>query len=124
MRVSEEEGQVLPEALGMLPFLLVVFALLCQVTLAGLSHLFAAHAASVAGRAYATGESDEHVRRLVEDDLPGAWEEGLSIELVEDSVEVAVRVPALLPSLEMPWQASGRAGVARESGAAGGELGG
>ncbi len=79
--------------LGVLPFVLIVGAVLWQLALAGHTAWQCANAARVAARAQVVGENAEAAARTA---LPDGLERGLEVEgRSEGGVRVSVRMPML-----------------------------
>jgi pilus assembly protein CpaE len=92
--LRSERGQASVELVAVLPFLLLVGAVVWQLVLAGHAAWTGANAARAAARAEAVGRDREAAARSV---LPGYLEHGLTVERERSgAVRVGVRVPVLL----------------------------
>lgn len=92
-------GQASVEFVALLPFVALAAAALAQVAVLGHAGWAAGQAASSAARASAVGASPAAAAREA---LPGHLERGLRVRGLEGGeVEVRVRVPSLLPVLEL-----------------------
>jgi pilus assembly protein CpaE len=88
---------------------LVVLAL-WQVGLLGYTYLLAGHAAREGSRVLAVNTEDTKTKKpfrdAAEEDLPEAWRKGAKIEIDKKdpvTVNVALKVPIVLPGLASPW---------------------
>ncbi len=92
------QGQAAVEFVVLLPLLLVLLAGATQVVLAGHAWWAASAAARAAARAHAIGTPElAAAQRSLPDSLDGR----VKVEGAEDGVAVHVRIPALLPGLEL-----------------------
>jgi pilus assembly protein CpaE len=114
MRIRTDRGQVTVETLGILPGLVLVIVLLWEIVLTGYTFVLAGHAAREGARALAVGATDGEIAEVVEEDLPGGWDDAYEVDVGEGSVKVRLAVPALIPSLGTPWRLSSRAGTVEE----------
>ena len=95
-----ERGQASVEAVAVVPFVLLVGALVWQLALAGHAAWLCAHAARAGARADAVGRSAEKAARSA---LPRSLERELEVRrLPAGGVRVRVRVPVLLGALRGP----------------------
>lgn len=110
-RLRGTAGSVAVEAMGVIPVVLLVVALLWQLLLTGLTFVLAGHAAREGARALAVGEP---VTRTVDDSLPAAWRAGRRVTTGPDWVEVDVRAPILFPGIDLGVRVPARVGAAVE----------
>ncbi|MER5311458.1 TadE/TadG family type IV pilus assembly protein [Streptomyces sp. NPDC002773] len=96
----DDRGQVAIEFLGMVPLILLTFALLWQVVLVGYTYTLAGNAADEAARACAVGDDGEAAARR---HIDGAWSVSgggcgdTSGGMVH--VRISVDVPVLVPGV-------------------------
>lgn len=113
-----EGGQGAVELLGVAPFALVIIALAFQLTLVGLSFIFAGHAASEAARQLAVGTPAAVVQAHAADRIPDAWSRSLRLSHggggAQRTVEAEVRVPMIVPGIRPDVRVSSRSGYALE----------
>ena len=89
-----ERGQASVELVAIVPFVLLVGAVLWQLAIAGHAAWLGANAARVAARARAIGGDEERAARSA---LPAYLQRGLEVDRHRSgAVRVAVRVPVLL----------------------------
>jgi pilus assembly protein CpaE len=110
-RLSRQSGHVAIEALGLTPLMAVAVLLLFQMVLAGLTFVFAGHAAAEGARQLAVGGP---VQDAVTADLPDLWRRSAEIEVGRDDVRVTLAVPALAPGFDTPLRVPMRAGAVIE----------
>src|SRR5918998_1002737 len=92
--LSAERGQASVELVAVVPFVLLLLAIVGQLALAGHAAWTSAHAARVAARAEAVGRDAERAARSA---LPGYLEDRLEVEQRPlGATRVQVRVPLLL----------------------------
>lgn len=111
-RLSRQSGHVAVEALGMAPLVAVIVLLLFQLVLAGLTFVFAGHAAQEGAHALSLGAAVEQAARA---DLPEAWRDGMTVRIGADEVEVTLSVPSLAPGFDTPLRVPVQAGAVLES---------
>lgn len=93
MSARSERGQASVELVAVVPFVLLVGAVLWQLALAGHALWVTAHAARVAARADVVGRD---VRAAARSALPDGLERGLEVQrLRAGGVRVRVRMPLL-----------------------------
>lgn len=98
--------------MAVLPFVLLVGALVWQLALAGHALWMTAHAARVAARADLVGKD---VRAAARSALPESLERGLEVErLDEGGVRVRVRMPLLLPHWPGPLTTAATVSLGRQ----------
>lgn len=97
---ASERGQASVEMLGVLPFVLIVGAVLWQLALAGHTAWQCANAARVAARAQVVGENAEAAARTA---LSDGLEHGLEVD--DRRSEGGVRVSVRMPMLSHLWSA-------------------
>lgn len=96
---GDEGGQAAIELVALLPLIVVVVALLCQLALAGHATWAAGAAARAAARADAVGHD---TRRAARDALPADLRRGLQVSEGDDGgVRVHVDIPAVAPGLDL-----------------------
>jgi pilus assembly protein CpaE len=115
-RADRDRGQVTLETLGMTPIILVTLILVWQAVLAGYTFTLAGNAADRAARAAAVGAD---ASAAAADDLPGAWTDGMKVQVTpsEGQVEVTVglHVPVLFPgAIDFPLTVHGHAKTVAE----------
>jgi hypothetical protein len=88
-----EVGQASVETVALLPFVVLVGALLWQAVVAGQALWLSGAAARAAARAAAVGADAEAAARAT---LPPRLESGLRVRAVGGGVGIAVRVPSVL----------------------------
>ena len=100
LQLRGEDGQAGVELVAVLPALLLIGAVVWQLTLAGHTAWLSAHAARAAARAEAVGGDGRAAARSA---LPAGLERGLSVRIRRDGhVRVKVRVPLLLHRWRSP----------------------
>lgn len=91
--MRSQSGQASVELVAIIPFVLLVGAVLWQLALAGHAAWLGANAARVAARARAVGEDEERAARSA---LPGYLQRGLEVDRHRSrAVRVSLRVPLL-----------------------------
>jgi pilus assembly protein CpaE len=99
-RLASERGQASVELVGVLPFVILGFALAWQLALTGHTAWLCANAARVAARAEAVDRDPEKAARSA---LPRSLERGLEVDRRRGGgVRVSVRVPVLARSWRSP----------------------
>ena len=111
-----DRGAVAVEFAGLLPLILLVFLLVWQVVLVGLTSTYSSHAANEAARAVAVIGYDkrdtpearanrEEVRRRAISRIKGDWKDRdhLTINVVDGYAVVTIDTPVLLPGLRSSW---------------------
>ncbi|MGX7757835.1 TadE family protein [Streptomyces angustmyceticus] len=118
---GDDRGQVAVEFMGMLPLILVVLALLWQLVLVGYAYALAAHSADRGARAGTATEGGGAgaCHSAAEDELPGSWRGGATIDCGDGGdvwkATVHIDVPVLFPGAgSFPWKVRGSAGAAKE----------
>jgi pilus assembly protein CpaE len=102
-------GQASAEMVAVLPFVVLVAAIVWQLALAGHTVWLSAHAARAAARAEAVGGDGEGAARSA---LPGSLERGLRYErTAEGAVRVHVRVPLIARRWRGPLAVSATASL-------------
>jgi hypothetical protein len=95
-----QSGQASVELVAMVPFVLLIGAVVWQLTLAGHAAWLTANAARAAARADTVGRDVSAAARSA---LPGSMEDGLEVKrLDQGGVRVSVRVPLLLRRWQAP----------------------
>ncbi len=108
-RAQPERGQASVEMLGVLPFVLVVGAVVWQLALAGHTAWQCANAARVAARAEVVGQDAEAAARSA---LADGLEQGLEVDSrSEGGVRVSVRMPVLSHLWSAPLAVSASASL-------------
>jgi hypothetical protein len=98
--IDNQRGQASIELVGVLPFVLLVGAVVWQLALAGHTAWLTANAARAGARADAVGRDATSAARSA---LPRSLERGLEVDrLREGGVRVSVRVPLWLRAWETP----------------------
>ena len=91
--ISDQRGQAAVEIVALLPFVVLMGALLLQAAIAGQWFWLALSAAGAGSRAHAVGLSSDRAARRA---LPDRLEAGLRVRSVSDGgVRLTVRVPSL-----------------------------
>lgn len=99
-----ERGQASIELVAVLPFVLLLGAVVWQFALAGHAAWLTANAARAGARAEVVGRDPSAAARSA---LPGSLEKGLEVDrLPAGGVRVTVRVPIMLPAWRMPVRVS------------------
>ena len=96
--ISERTGQASVELVAVLPAIAVCALIAAQSVAAGWALWSAGIAARAGARAEKVGSDGEASARRA---LPGSLRDGAEIR-TEDGVRVRVRIPALLPGIELP----------------------
>lgn len=98
--LHRERGQASIELVAVLPFMLLLGAVVWQFALAGHAAWLAANAARAGARAEAVGRDQSAAARSA---LPGSLEQGLEVDrLPAGGVRVSVRVPIMVRAWSMP----------------------
>jgi pilus assembly protein CpaE len=109
--IHDEHGQASVELVGVLPFVLLVGAVVWQLALAGHTAWLTANAARAGARADAVGRDAGSAARSA---LPSSLERGLEVDrLREGGVRVSVRVPLLLRGWETPVRVAAASSLGR-----------
>ena len=111
--LRSEAGQVSAELVGMTALIVTVILMLWQIALVGYTFVLADHAAREGARAAAVNEDAEDAAL---EDVPGAWREDTEVEAEDESVEVRMDVPVIVPGLSAPFALRAREGVVDEDG--------
>lgn len=101
-RARREQGSASVELLGVLPVVAIVLAVMWQVSLTGLTYVWAGHAASAAARSLALGQPYEQVVDSAKDRMPGQMRGQTDVRVgvpTPSDVRVSVQVPAVLPGV-------------------------
>ena len=107
--VRSEAGQTSAELVAVLPLVVVVGAIVCQLALAGQAVWLCANAARVAARAEAVGQDRERAARSA---LPRSLERDLRVERsASGAVRVRLRVPLILRRWRGPVSVSAAASL-------------
>jgi hypothetical protein len=94
-----QDGQAAVELVALLPLVVVVGALLCQLALAGHAAWAAGAAARAAARAHAVGHDP---RAAARDALPIELRRGVRVsETTDGAIRVHVAIPAVTPGLAL-----------------------
>ncbi|GAB6899783.1 AAA family ATPase [Kineosporia succinea] len=101
-----DAGQVAIEFMGLLPLLGIVLACLVQGVLIGYGHVLAGQAAAAAARvAVSPDRSDGDIEARARQELPGAWQDGLTVTVgdrwsdPDSEVTVRVTTPSFIPGV-------------------------
>lgn len=100
-----QRGQASVETSILLPALLIVGLACWQALLVGWTSISAEHAARAAARARLVGDDP---RAAASRSLPGAMRDGLRVVAGDDTVVVRVRVPVVVPGLDLELSADAR----------------
>jgi pilus assembly protein CpaE len=108
---DSERGQASIELVAMLPFVLLVGAVVWQLALVGQTAWLTANAARVGARADAVGRDASAAARSA---LPRSLERGLEVDRRRaGGVRVSVRVPLLLGAWRAPVRVSAASSLGR-----------
>jgi hypothetical protein len=106
-----QSGQASVELVAMVPFVLLIGAVVWQLTLAGHTAWLTANAARAAARADTVGRDVSAAARSA---LPGSMEDGLEVKrLDQGGVRVSVRVPLLLRRWQAPVRVAATSSLGR-----------
>jgi hypothetical protein len=112
MGVHGERGQASIELVAVLPFVLLVGAVVWQLALAGQAAWLTANAARAGARAEAVGRDPAAAARSA---LPRSLERGLEVERRGAGVvRVSVRIPLLVRAWTAPVRVSASASLGRQ----------
>jgi pilus assembly protein CpaE len=113
---GERGAAIIGEFPAIIPLIAIVIIAAWQMCVAGLTFVFAEHAAREGARQLAVGSSSW--RQTAERALPGAWRDGfVGAEARGNSVKVTVKMPMLVPGIfEVGSPISASAATVRESG--------
>lgn len=111
-RIGSQRGQASVELVAIVPFVLLIGAVLWQLALAGHAAWLGANAARVAARARAVGDDAERAARSA---LPDHLERGLEVDRHDSgAVRVTLRVPVLF-GLREPIEVASTASLGRST---------
>lgn len=115
-RRGKESGASTVEFLGLIPVMVILILALWESVCIGLVMVTANHAANEGARIAAVGGTTADVRDAAHDHMPDWLADNCTIKLrdKQDKVDVAVRVPVLLPRYQAPWDVTASATVVRE----------
>lgn len=97
VRRRAEDGQAAVELVAMLPLVVLIAALLCQLALAGHATWAAAAAARAAARANAVGHDPRQAARNA---VPADLRRNLRVSERDGAIRVHVDIPVLAPGLD------------------------
>lgn len=97
-RVAEDAGSAVVEAVGLLPLVLLVGALVLQVVVWGMTYVVAHHAAREGAHAVLTG-NDAAAAALA--DVPDPWLDRAAVAQGDGGVRVTLGVPSLVPVVDL-----------------------
>ena len=97
-----QTGQASIETVALLPVLLLAALACWQAVLVGWTAVSAAHAARAAARAQMVGDAPQTAAKSA---LPGSMRAGLTVHSDAQRVHVRVRVPAVIPGLDVSLDA-------------------
>jgi pilus assembly protein CpaE len=115
-----EAGQGAVEFVGLLPVLVMFVALVFQLSLAGLSGVFAHMAASEGGRALARDETVADATQAAADRLPDRWAGSLRLQQAgagpngRRTVQATVEMPVIVPFIGGGYEISASSGYVHE----------
>ena len=101
-RTRRDQGSASIELLGSLPAVAIILAVMWQISLTGLTYMWAGHAASAAARSVALGQTYEQTVDAAKDRMPGQMKGQTSVRVgvpTPADVRVSVRVPAVMPGV-------------------------
>lgn len=105
---GRDRGSASVELLGVLPWLVLVVAVLWQLGLAGMTYVWTGYAASAAARSVALHEGQAETSAAAEDRMPAGMRAGLSVVVDPTDpshVSVTSRVPLVAPGfLSTAWE--------------------
>lgn len=96
---SEESGQAATETTALILIIAICLLGVWQMVLVGYTYVLGGHAAREASRVMAVGEDEDRIKRAAEEDVRGAWRDGMRVTVRRPDAEVVVRlkVPAIVP---------------------------
>lgn len=96
---ADESGQAATETTALVLVIAICLLGVWQMVLVGYTYILSGHAAREASRVMAVGEAHGKIRQAAEEDVGGAWRDGMRVTIRQDDAEVAVRlkVPAIIP---------------------------
>jgi hypothetical protein len=101
-RLRSEAGQATIEMLSALPVLFIGGLLVWQLCLVGIVLTSAQSAARTGARALSRGAGPPGAQRAAHDALRSAFRDGSEITAGGDTIRVKVRVPLLVPGINLP----------------------
>jgi pilus assembly protein CpaE len=114
-RLAGERGQAVIEFTGLLPLLALVLILVWQIVLVGMTYSFGGHAARAGARAFAVGDP---VKPAALNSVPGAWKTADVSDSTDGqgygTVHVQMKMPLLIPGLQIPVTIKSSAGTVIE----------
>ncbi|MEE8602156.1 AAA family ATPase [Euzebya tangerina] len=112
-RGGDDSGQATIEALGILPWALLIILVFWQLAVMGWTYSWGEHAVREAARELAIGGP---VEQTVREELPVSMHDGLQVRSGLSTVQAQIRVPILVPDWLSPWSITVQQGTIRERG--------
>lgn len=114
---KRESGQATVEFIGMLPYIVIFMVVLWEALLFGSAMMAASHGANEGARAAAVGKSQQDVEKAAKEQMMDTWSERADVEYQRggEQVTVRLRIPVIMPAVELPWQMSASARVVHET---------
>lgn len=106
VRRGNDQGSASVEFLGVLPWALLIVAIVWQLVLVGMSFVWSGQAASAAARATSLGQEVHQIRSAAKDAVPSGMQSDVNVTHPngDASVDVSVKVPVFAPGLvSSPW---------------------
>jgi len=101
-RVRSEVGQATVELLAATPILIIAALLVWQMCLVGIVLTSAQNAARTGARVLSRSSSPPAAERAAEHALRGSFRDGSQITAAGETVRVKVKVPLIVPGLNLP----------------------
>jgi pilus assembly protein CpaE len=108
LSVAGQAGQVTVEAMGSVLTIGLIVLAIWQIVLVGVTYVFGGNAARDGVHELAVGNPDREVRKVVRDEVPGAWRDDMRVQVGKRAVEVRLKVPVLVPGLDAGFEVSHR----------------
>src|SRR5690625_940010 len=105
-RRGNDQGSASVEFMGVLPWALLIVAVVWQLVLVGMSFVWGGQAASAAARATSIGQEFHEVRDAAKSAVPSGMKSDVQVSKPNgaDSIDVSVNVPVFAPGLlSSPW---------------------
>ncbi|HUG85194.1 MAG TPA: AAA family ATPase [Euzebya sp.] len=117
-RGSEDTGSAMVEAMGLLPFALVMLLLFWQLIIIGWTYTMGQHAVREGARELAVAgmAGNGRVEQVVRDELPPSMRGGITVRTTVTTVAADIRVPLLAPRWMTPWTLTVQQGTVVEMG--------
>lgn len=105
-RRGNDQGSASVEFMGVLPWALLIVAIVWQLVLVGMSFVWGGQAASAAARATSLGQDMHEVRTAAQSAVPNGMQSDVRVSKPDgaDSIDVSVNVPVFAPGIiSSPW---------------------